>query len=54
MINLLVDEAYAFDYLSIFEIKFDKGYIDETQLLALAKAFHQNQYGQYLLRRLER
>jgi len=50
----IIERRQGLKVACIEEIAFDKGYIDETQLLALAKAFHQNQYGQYLLRRLER
>ena len=38
----------------IEEIAYEKGYIDKEQLLLLAKPLAQNQYGQYLLRCLER
>jgi glucose-1-phosphate thymidylyltransferase len=38
----------------IEEIAFEKGYIDKDQLLLLARPLAQNQYGQYLLRCLER
>jgi glucose-1-phosphate thymidylyltransferase len=50
----IIERRQGLKVACIEEIAFDKGYIDETQLLALAKALHQNQYGQYLLRRLER
>lgn len=33
------------------EIAFEKGYIDQQQLMALAQPLKKNQYGQYLLRR---
>ena len=29
MVNLLVDEAFAFDYLAILKLKADKGYMDK-------------------------
>ena len=29
MVNLLVDEAFAFDYIAILKLKADKGYINE-------------------------
>ena len=37
----------------IEEIAYEKGYINQEQLLSLAKALANNQYGQYLLKRLE-
>jgi len=37
----------------IEEIAFEKGYIGKNQLLKLAKPLSKNQYGQYLLRRIE-
>ena len=49
----IIERRQGLKVACIEEIAFDKGYIDETQLLALAKSLHQNQYGQYLLRRLE-
>ena len=50
----IIERRQGLKVACIEEIAFDKGYIDETQLLALAKSLNQNQYGQYLLRRLER
>lgn len=32
MVNLLVDEAFAFDYLAILKLKADKGYIDKKSI----------------------
>jgi len=37
----------------IEEIAFDHGYIDKEALIALAKPLAKNQYGQYLLQRVE-
>ena len=37
----------------IEEIAFEEGYIDKKQLLKLAQPLAKNQYGQYLLRRIE-
>jgi len=49
----IIERRQGLKVACIEEIAFDKGYIDETQLLALAKSLNQNQYGQYLLRRLD-
>ena len=38
----------------IEEIAFEKGYINKESLILLAKTLSQNQYGQYLLRCIER
>ena len=32
MVNLLVDEAFAFDYISILKLKADKGFINEEDI----------------------
>jgi hypothetical protein len=32
MVNILVDEAYAFDYLAILQLKVDKGYMDQKDI----------------------
>ena len=32
MVNLLVDEAFAFDYIAILKLKADKGYIDKESI----------------------
>tara|TARA_R100001163_G_scaffold41186_1_gene31162 strand:+ start:4248 stop:4604 length:357 start_codon:yes stop_codon:yes gene_type:complete len=32
MVNLLVDEAFAFDYIAILKLKADKGYISEESI----------------------
>jgi len=32
MVNLLVDEAFAFDYIAILKLKADKGYIDRVDI----------------------
>ena len=32
MVNLLVDEAFAFDYIAILKLKADKGYIDKKSI----------------------
>ena len=37
----------------IEEIAFEKGYINKKQLLKLAKHYENNQYGEYLLKRIE-
>jgi glucose-1-phosphate thymidylyltransferase len=37
----------------IEEIAYEKGYINQEQLLSLARALANNQYGQYLLKRFE-
>ena len=37
----------------IEEIAYEKGYINQAQLIELAQPFKKNQYGQYLLRRAE-
>ena len=49
----IVERRQGLKVACIEEIAFDQGYIDENQLLALAKALQKNQYGQYLLRKLE-
>lgn len=36
MINIPVDEAYAFDYLSILELKLDNNYIPESRVKEVA------------------
>lgn len=32
MITILVDEAYAFDYLAILQLKVDKGYLEQEDI----------------------
>jgi len=32
MVNLLVDEAFAFDYIAILKLKADKGYIKKEEI----------------------
>tara|TARA_R110002012_G_scaffold265393_1_gene448777 strand:+ start:156 stop:512 length:357 start_codon:yes stop_codon:yes gene_type:complete len=32
MVNLLVDEAFAFDYICILKLKADKGYMDRADI----------------------
>jgi len=32
MVNILVDEAYAFDYLAILQLKVDKGYLKQEDI----------------------
>jgi hypothetical protein len=48
MINLLVDEAYAFDYLSILEIKKEKSFINNKSwldcLLYLQQQFDEDKW----------
>jgi glucose-1-phosphate thymidylyltransferase len=49
----IIERRQGLKVACIEEIAFDQGYIDETQLLALAKTLSKNQYGQYLIRKIE-
>ena len=49
----IIERRQGLKVACIEEIAFDQGYIDHKQLLTLAKALSKNQYGQYLLRKIE-
>ena len=49
----IIERRQGLKVACIEEIAYEKGYINQEQLLSLAKALANNQYGQYLLRRLE-
>jgi glucose-1-phosphate thymidylyltransferase len=49
----IIERRQGLKVACIEEIAFDKGYIDIQQLLSLGNALSKNQYGQYLLRRVE-
>ena len=49
----IIERRQGLKVACIEEIAFDQGYIDETQLLDLAKVLQKNQYGQYLLKKIE-
>ena len=49
----IIERRQGLKVACIEEIAFEKGFIDQKQLLVLAKAFAKNQYGKYLLRRVE-
>lgn len=49
----IIERRQGLKVACIEEIAFEKGYINQEQLLSLAKALANNQYGQYLLKRLE-
>ena len=50
----IIERRQGLKVACIEEIAYDKGFINQEQLLSLAKALDNNQYGQYLLKRLER
>lgn len=49
----IIERRQGLKVACIEEIAYEKGYINQKQLLSLAKALANNQYGQYLLKRLE-
>ena len=49
----IIERRQGLKVACIEEIAYDKGFINKEQLLSLAKALDNNQYGQYLLKRLE-
>jgi glucose-1-phosphate thymidylyltransferase len=49
----IIERRQGLKVACIEEIAFDKGYIDIKQLTSLGNALSKNQYGQYLLRRVE-
>ena len=49
----IIERRQGLKVACIEEIAYEKGYINQEQLLSLAKALANNQYGQYLLKRLE-
>ncbi len=49
----IIERRQGLKVACIEEIAFDQGFIDQKQLLVLAKALANNQYGKYLLRRAE-
>jgi glucose-1-phosphate thymidylyltransferase len=49
----IIERRQGLKVACIEEIAFEQGYIDKKQLNVLAQALSKNQYGQYLLRRLE-
>jgi len=46
-----IENRQSLKVACIEEIAFEMGYIDQSQLLALAEPLKKNQYGQYLIRR---
>jgi len=48
-----IEKRQGLKVACIEEIAFEQGYIDKTQLIELAKPLSKNQYGQYLLKRVE-
>ena len=48
-----IENRQSLKVACIEEIAFEMGYIDKTQLMALAQPLKKNQYGQYLLRRAQ-
>jgi len=48
-----IEKRQGLKVACIEEIAFEQGYIDEAQLIELAKPLSKNQYGQYLLKRVE-
>ena len=49
----IIERRQGLKVACIEEIAFDQGYIDKKQLLDLASQFSKNQYGLYLLKKLE-
>jgi glucose-1-phosphate thymidylyltransferase len=49
----IIERRQGLKVACIEEIAYEKGYINQKQLLSLAKALSNNQYGQYLLKRVE-
>ena len=49
----IIERRQGLKVACIEEIAYEKGYINQEQLLLLAKALANNQYGQYLLKRVE-
>ena len=49
----IIERRQGLKVACIEEIAFEKGFINQEQLLSLAKALANNQYGQYLLKRVE-
>lgn len=49
-----IEKRQGLKVACIEEIAFEKGFIDKKQLLALAQPLAKNQYGQYLLKYLEK
>ena len=49
----MIDGKSLLELTLIEEIAFEKGFISKKQLIDLAKPLAKNQYGQYLLNRLE-
>lgn len=49
----IIERRQGLKVACIEEIAYEKGYINQEQLLSLATALANNQYGQYLLKRLE-
>jgi len=49
----IIERRQGLKVACIEEIAFEKGYINKTQLIELAKPIAKNQYGQYLLKRAE-
>jgi len=49
----IIERRQGLKVACIEEIAYEKGYINQEQLLSLAKALANNRYGQYLLKRAE-
>ena len=49
----IIERRQGLKIACIEEIAFDRGYINKSQLLKIAKTFNNNQYGKYLLRLAE-
>jgi len=49
----IIERRQGLKVACIEEIAFEKGYINKSQLIELAKPIAKNQYGQYLLKRAE-
>ena len=49
----IIERRQGLKVACIEEIAYEKGFINQEQLLSLAKALANNQYGQYLLKRVE-
>ena len=50
----IIERRQGLKVACIEEIAYDKGFINQEQLLSLAKALANNQYGQYLINIVER
>jgi glucose-1-phosphate thymidylyltransferase len=49
----VIERRQGLKVACIEEIAFEQGYINKEQLIELAQPLSKNQYGQYLLRRVE-